>query len=691
MAAFVLAVCARAAEKDLIPCYSPDLCWSGASMDGNVATWEEAWGGLVFNMENRSYTDYKYVVIDFAEATAAKIKLEVYYAAEETAGSSVEMDAGATQIKLNLDAAKSADINKIALMSAKPATVTIAGAVLTDTYTANPVIWEGNTELVNMNTNFTVKADKLANVKLGDKLTVYFEVGTNTTYGTIQLCYGWTKLACDASRTNTKPDGNYAPGTTETSVVITEQADVDGLLKSGLRVKGKNVILKKIMLTGEGDDPEPPVVDPDPVNPDDPIEGTVVLWTGSTDTGNWANDVTVDAPKFSSVKAGDAIKLYLSVKAGAEYGNVEMNDQNYEKLPLDKTAAELDSYGCIQPDVTCLTYPVTDGDVALLKANGLRVKGVDVTITKIELVAGKGGDNPPVVDGEEVVWSGSVATGVWANDVTVDAPKFAKFKAGDFIIVNLKVDDGSEFGNIELDDQLYNKLATDGTGEGLDSYGCVQPEVTELKYVITNGDIDLLKANGLRVKGANITVEKITVRSGEALPPEEEPDNVETIWTGSVNCGQWKEEILVSADKFAAMNAGDKLSVDLSINAGKGKGFVEVSAQDGTVLEANGKGTNVDASGQLTNRSAKNVTYELGAGDVALLKANGLRIRGFAVTVTKVQLQLMKSGEDDGVDEIVGDEVPAEYYNLSGVRVENPANGIYIKRQGKKVSKVLLR
>ncbi|MDE5727997.1 MAG: hypothetical protein K2H94_07750, partial [Duncaniella sp.] len=43
------------------------------------------------------------------------------------------------------------------------------------------------------------------------------------------------------------------------------------------------------------------------------------------------------------------------------------------------------------------------------------------------------------------------------------------------------------------------------------------------------------------------------------------------------------------------------------------------------------------------------------------------------------------------VSEIAVDEnAPVEYYNLQGMRVENPANGLFIKRQGSKVTKVVL-
>lgn len=47
-----------------------------------------------------------------------------------------------------------------------------------------------------------------------------------------------------------------------------------------------------------------------------------------------------------------------------------------------------------------------------------------------------------------------------------------------------------------------------------------------------------------------------------------------------------------------------------------------------------------------------------------------------------------------GVDDIFTDNEgagEAVYYNLQGVRVENPANGLYIKKQGSTVTKVLVK
>lgn len=55
---------------------------------------------------------------------------------------------------------------------------------------------------------------------------------------------------------------------------------------------------------------------------------------------------------------------------------------------------------------------------------------------------------------------------------------------------------------------------------------------------------------------------------------------------------------------------------------------------------------------------------------------------------------ILVSGEKNtnSVDaiQIEENDAPVEYYNLQGVRVANPENGLYIKRQGDKVSKVIL-
>lgn len=52
-------------------------------------------------------------------------------------------------------------------------------------------------------------------------------------------------------------------------------------------------------------------------------------------------------------------------------------------------------------------------------------------------------------------------------------------------------------------------------------------------------------------------------------------------------------------------------------------------------------------------------------------------------TYTKEQSGLQNIAAEDA-------DAPVEYFNLQGIRVENPANGLYIRRQGSKVEKVIL-
>lgn len=46
--------------------------------------------------------------------------------------------------------------------------------------------------------------------------------------------------------------------------------------------------------------------------------------------------------------------------------------------------------------------------------------------------------------------------------------------------------------------------------------------------------------------------------------------------------------------------------------------------------------------------------------------------------------------DTSGIDDLGLDAAPAEYYNLQGIRVDNPTSGIYLRRQGSKVTKIAL-
>lgn len=59
--------------------------------------------------------------------------------------------------------------------------------------------------------------------------------------------------------------------------------------------------------------------------------------------------------------------------------------------------------------------------------------------------------------------------------------------------------------------------------------------------------------------------------------------------------------------------------------------------------------------------------------------------------LNSMTLNVTPTGSTGAVDLVVDENAPAEYYNLQGVRVYDPAGGLYLVRKGGKVSKVMIK
>lgn len=103
---------------------------------------------------------------------------------------------------------------------------------------------------------------------------------------------------------------------------------------------------------------------------------------------------------------------------------------------------------------------------------------------------------------------------------------------------------------------------------------------------------------------------------------------------------------------------------------------------------------NIKYNGTLGSYSVSEATGTWTRGAVNALAAEDRQSITFDVTGTSRlnSINVYTSGVPTGVEDVTVDEnAPVEYYNLQGVRVDNPENGIYIRRQGSKVSKVLVK
>ena len=85
---------------------------------------------------------------------------------------------------------------------------------------------------------------------------------------------------------------------------------------------------------------------------------------------------------------------------------------------------------------------------------------------------------------------------------------------------------------------------------------------------------------------------------------------------------------------------------------------------------------------------------EVGYEAVEVTKGGGnliTTLTGMKILKFDYDLMSMWFEEESGVESLVDMNAPAVYYNLQGVKVENPAKGIYVVRQGDKTSKVVIR
>lgn len=134
----------------------------------------------------------------------------------------------------------------------------------------------------------------------------------------------------------------------------------------------------------------------------------------------------------------------------------------------------------------------------------------------------------------------------------------------------------------------------------------------------------------------------------------------------------------------------------LTINANSNK-LLSVRTEDGYYIALGGADVAEEDGYPAFNNSATiSLTYADGAftlGDFTVWSRSYAGYGIYTLLEKWTNLTVTQTKDAAGVESIDKDvnDVPAVYFNLQGVQVTNPSNGIFIKKQGDKSSKVVIK
>lgn len=118
---------------------------------------------------------------------------------------------------------------------------------------------------------------------------------------------------------------------------------------------------------------------------------------------------------------------------------------------------------------------------------------------------------------------------------------------------------------------------------------------------------------------------------------------------------------------------------------------IDLGAADKTIFKLAGKGWSNEIAGgvEITDDAAAAVTM---GGDNLFTTLKGEQTLTFDINKMLMTFGDPSLFDTTGVADVELDENAAvEYFNLQGIRVANPENGLFIVKRGKKVSKVIVR
>lgn len=179
----------------------------------------------------------------------------------------------------------------------------------------------------------------------------------------------------------------------------------------------------------------------------------VTLWEGECNFGTaWASDASfaIGASDLNVLGNETAVlKLYYTLDSACEYWQFKPCSNGDGWTPL-AVAAELgNDYSCITVNAGTTSYelPLGAADIATIKANGLRMQGYGMTMTKVTT------DTDKEID-PNVIWEGEYKISGWNSGAEFPV---GKVKAGDILTYTF-TEAGSESAQVLVKGSDWNNL-----------------------------------------------------------------------------------------------------------------------------------------------------------------------------------------------------------------------------------------
>ena len=217
--------------------------------------------------------------------------------------------------------------------------------------------------------------------------------------------------------------------------------------------------------------------------------GTQVIYDVETVMGDWTtiDEGTLSPSLFSGIEAGNKIMVTASASDGGQVWLAKLEGDSWSEVNLIDGA-----------DITTsVSYTLTAEDIAVITERGIRLKGKNFTLASIAI---EDGSEP---SSETIIYDVETVMGDWTtiDEGTLSPSLFSGIEAGNKIMVTASASDGGQVWLAKLEGDSWSEVNLIDGAE----------ITTSVSYTLKENDINVIAERGIRVKGKNFTLAKISI------------------------------------------------------------------------------------------------------------------------------------------------------------------------------------